>query len=57
MNSQPHTASYWGGRVLLKITTEKIKKPKTKVVDIEEEDFMEKVRGEFEQGPEWEIRA
>ncbi len=57
MNADPRYASYWRGRVMLRLTTEITKKPKTKVVKIKEEGFDELIRSKFETGPEYEIRC
>ena len=57
MNNLPEVASYWRGRVLMRITTEKIKKPSTKVEKIDEEGFDNMVRGTYEAGQDYELRA
>jgi hypothetical protein len=57
MNRIPKIASYWRGRILMKITTEECKKPRCLMEDISSPDMENLVKGTFEQGPEYEIRV
>jgi hypothetical protein len=57
MNSEPRYASYWRGRILIRIQMAEAKKPKTKVEKVKEEGFQERISTEFESGNEWEIRC
>ena len=57
MNRHPHLASYWRGRILLRIQVEDSEKPKLAIEDIPGEEIRDLVKGTYEQGPEYELRV
>ena len=57
MNRHPNLASYWRGRILLRVQVEPSDKPKLAIEDIPGEEIRDLVKGTYEQGPEYELRV